>query len=227
MEKGETRQVLRKAVRLIEHAISPDVRELDIAALHDLARAIQPTSRENILTTCAVALTMVNSKTTEYERVIIVKAIIALLPHSEQLVRIWLNPSPPNRNYECQFTLFCFLNEAQDIPAAKHLRDEIPALVGSYLANIDTSTANAAWMAGDLLGDHWNLDESIPILIEVALAGRFVAGREAALHGLSQAVTNTCRENRDKIKTTIESVSIGDRSQAVRSIAKLILQQYS
>jgi hypothetical protein len=78
-------------------------------------------------------------------------------------------------------------------------------------------------MAGDLLGDHWPLNESLPVLQRLATDARFVAGREGALHGLAHALDRAEKAQQWQIVATLKLVAEKDRSAKVRRYASSII----
>ena len=105
---------------------------------------------------------------------------------------------------------------------AEHL-DSVLALVEAYLMSTNSAVASAAWMAGDLLGDHWDLRQSLPILTRLATQARYVAGRDAAIHGLSRALARARKASQWAIVQVLKDVSRHDRSRRVRSHARGIV----
>mgnify|MGYP001613245091 CR=1 FL=1 len=79
-----------------------------------------------------------------------------------------------------------------------------------------SNAAQAAWMAGNLLGDHWNLRESLPLLIQIAESARGVTGREAAVHGLSKALARCTDADYARITAKLERMTKNDPSPKVR-----------
>jgi hypothetical protein len=97
-------------------------------------------------------------------------------------------------------------------------------LVEEYLCHVQRDTARAAWMAGDLLGEHWPLDQSLPSLRATAMKARYRAGREAALHGLSHALGRAAKRDQWSILETLKHVAAFDRSRKVRNYATSIME---
>ena len=123
---------------------------------------------------------------------------------------------------EVQFSLFCYLDELPYLSAGRGLVSEAACLVGDYLRQSRSNTGHATWMAGDLLGDHWDPGEAVPILIDVLTNGTYAEGRLAALHGLEHAIGNAdCSDAlAASIVRAIIHVASNDRSRSVRESAQ-------
>jgi hypothetical protein len=150
-----------------------------------------------------------------------VKTLIALLPESAIFIRRWLKKSEGGAVAEVHFTLFCFLDAVQDMSSATAFRREVPKLAFEYLRTVKSWRAHAAWMAAHLLGGHWNARESLRILLEVVKAGRFVAGRGAAVMGLQELHQrkDVPRTDKQRIVAALDEVGRVDRSRQVRARA--------
>ena len=161
-------------------------------------------------------------------RISVVKVLVACLPESKQLIcRVIDNPNDPVLK-EVHFTLFCYLDEIESTNAPNDFHCLISSLLHEYLLSVRTSSAHAAWMCADLLGDHWDLDEGISILQKVLLNGRFVAGREASLHGLKMAWGRISPKGSAK-KTSLINVlrqsAKADRSQHMRNYVRCLAKE--
>jgi len=161
---------------------------------------------------------------TERVRVGTVKTLISLLPDSDPIIRGIVRETRNARLAELQFTVFCFLDRVPDVAGEAPLRKDIPELVQKYLMNVRFEAASAAWMAGDLLGDHWNLASSLTRLIRVAREGKYVAGRKGALHGLEMALYRCRRGTADRIRRVLKEVAERDPSASVRAMAVMTLR---
>lgn len=159
----------------------------------------------------------------ERVRIAAIKLVVALLPRSIGHVERALASTGTRGSYELHFTFFCFLNAVLHGRINEPIEKTVRALVEKYLHNVRTPAAHAAWMAGDLLGDHWPLPVSLPVLLRQARTARFVAGREGALHGLSHALERAPKREQWRIVGTLRSVSRTDRSRSVRAYADAIL----
>src|SRR5262245_43819822 len=122
-------------------------------------------------------------------RVGAVKVLVALLPRSMNSLKNLLSDKRSSWSYEVHFSIFCFLDDAQEMLKSLATRRKILAMAEAYLLQVRSDRASAAWMAGDMLGDHWDLQESMPVLMRATVGARFAAGRAGAQHGLRQAIS--------------------------------------
>ena len=183
--------------------------------------------RKELLLGCRKLLSESRLRRMETVRVAATKILVALVPESSDTIRHWIRSKPTADNCEVQFSLFCFLGYLPLLPSALGLKEELPALLEWYLLNMRSDAASAAWMAGDLLGDHWELKYSLPILSKVAETGRFAVGRLAAVHGIAHALGRVTK-SRTTVKTLTEllnRVKNTDRSGKVRQYARGVIIQ--
>jgi len=150
--------------------------------------------------------------------------LIGLLPHSAKVIKGWLGRWSGAYIYEVHFSLFVILGYIGKDSGEQSFAKEIPYLVEAYLRDVPRETGFAAWKAGGLLGDHWRLDESVPVLIRSARSARFVAGRAGALHGLAHALgrKQAVAAYAKNIRKVLAEVAKNDRSEEIRSRAKWI-----
>jgi hypothetical protein len=134
-----------------------------------------------------------------------VKALVAGLPETLSLIQGFLADYSGPHSYEVQFSLFCYLDRT-DLPRRKGTRPRVLAMVRDYMLRAKRDTARAAWMAGDLLGDHWGTLEAIDTLLFVSRHAKHQAGKEAALHGLKHGAIWAPRKLRAKISHLLRSV---------------------
>jgi len=177
--------------------------------------------REHLAIECARSL-LSEAAHDENVRILLAKGIVALLPDSMTQVEQLLN-SKSREAAEAQFSLFAFLDDAAPRLKRAEDRKKVLRLVLDYLLGAKHNVAWAPWMAGDLLGDHWPFDESTPLLMEAAKHGRFVAGREAALHGISQALERVPKQLQWELVGTLKTVAVTDRSARLRRYAQALL----
>ena len=107
---------------------------------------------------------------------------------------------------EIRFDIFCFLDQVRELAAAEEHLGFVPHLVENYLSTTRSNAGQAAWMAGDLLGDHWPAREAVPTLLRLAEHARFAAGRKSAIHGLSHAIEASTPKMAADIKATLRSL---------------------
>jgi hypothetical protein len=84
-------------------------------------------------------------------------------------------------------------------------------------------------MAGDLLGDHWPLNESIPVLLRTATQASGRAARHGALHGMKMALLRPelTEEQKVEVLRVVKAIAEKDRSRFVRASARLVLKAHS
>jgi hypothetical protein len=143
----------------------------------------------------------------ERQRVSLVKILVALLPRSLSALNDLLIRGNGLDSYEVQFSIFCFLNEHPLIEADTRLRSQLLRSLEVYLRSVRSRAAQAAWMAGDLLGEHWRPEEAVPVLRSVALEVTYVAGREGALHGLAHALERVPKRQQWEIRLSTDRCS--------------------
>ena len=158
----------------------------------------------------------------EESRVAFAKIAIAFLPASAAIIGAVLQRSPTSELGELQFSLFVFLSDAPGFLSRKEMQT-LQQLVEQYLLSVRSRAAQAAWMAGDLLGDHWPLRDSLPILLRTATFAKHAAGREGALHGLAHAIDRASKREQWAIADRLRTMARTDRSPAVRRYAGQVL----
>jgi hypothetical protein len=152
-----------------------------------------------------------------------VKILVALLPESFPAVASLLRSSIPTSIHEVHFSLFCFLDQAQSIGRRSQLGRRILREVTSYIRNVKSDPALAAWMAGDLLGEHWDSREAWPALKQLARSAKHPAGRMAAIHGLRHALGSAKGQRRSVLLSTLRHVASSDPSRTVRNTARVAI----
>lgn len=165
------------------------------------------------------------SRREEGERVAAAKLLVALLPGSWQTIERWLSNTDDRWCYELHFSLFCFLDDAQFLPIADKVKQTIHDAVAHYLFDVRRGTAKAAWMAGDLLGDHWKSPEVVSTLAQISRRAPSAAGRLGALHGLAQRLRKSGGRDRVRILDTMRSISREDHSRKIRAFALSIISR--
>lgn len=158
----------------------------------------------------------------EYPRVPFCQLLVCSVPASIPVIERLITRFDNQIDYEVHFSLFCWLDSLQHVPQTELVSQfilRIPYMIGRYLLQVPVKTASAAWMAGDLLGDHWTVQPALPILLSMAVSARNVAGRLGALHGLEQIYRRVAIEERVLIDEAFELLRKDDRSERVRSSA--------
>jgi hypothetical protein len=147
------------------------------------------------------------------------KLLIALLPLSEETIKMLLMKLAHKMDYEIQFTVFCYLDELLVLDPLPSFVNDVPMVIHEYLNRIQKDTARAAWMAADLLGDHWPPKEALPVLLRLAEEGRHRVGRSVAAKGLIKLLPRIQQSERKKVLHTLKRLSERDRSNKVKQAA--------
>lgn len=205
-----------------------NLRTADVAQLAQRLAALSAFRRRRLMqltstTVLGMPRGVINKSRAENLRVALAKTTVALLPDSLDLMRQILANNRTGEFAELQFSLFVFLGDVNGLPGVGSVTETLLALVGGYLRTVKTAAAQAPWMAGDLLGDHWPLEESLPVLADAARFARYVPGRAGALHGLSHALARSDKRAQWRIVEVLQNVARSDRSQHVRASALHVL----
>jgi hypothetical protein len=188
---------------------------------------LSQTDRKRLFTICKDILDDVNLRRYEDVRLSAVEVLVALVPDSVDTIKRHINAKKDRYDYEIHFSFFCFLDEVPDLPGGEEFAKEIPPLIEKYLMELRRDTAHTAFMAGDLLGDHWDLEESLPILMRLATSARFAAGRDGAVQGLEQALKRLKDPDKEKsILALLRKIARSDRSEGVQTAARLAIRFY-
>jgi hypothetical protein len=218
----------RKSQRL-EQPIFADIGLEADADFEVMARALAKISskeRKRFVSQCERLLVRPSVVRSTASRVAICKALCGSVPESESLIRRILKPGRGRDVHELQFSLFCFLDRIRDRPEGRSFSKEIVGLTESYLDNVSSNTARAAWMAAHLLADHWKpKSEGIRALTKVVQTGRTAAGRRAALSALIRVEPQSSARESSAIDEALEQAAHSDRSRAIRISATLILRR--
>lgn len=157
-------------------------------------------------------------------RILVARTVVALLPESLELVeRLLANTKANPMIAELQFSLFVALEDVSAMSDGSTLVRRLAPVVEAYLLRVRRDTAQAAWMAGDLLGDHWPLDEPLPKLVGAAHEASYVAGRMGAIHGIAHALDRVGKRQQWELVDALQKIAVGDRSRFVCSYARLAL----
>lgn len=214
-------------VYTMTRVLSVDAYQSDFDDLSSRINELDTENRKRLLTLGEEALELAEVRRVEKLRVGTVKVILALTPESATIIRRWIAERTSSYSYEVHFTIFCFLDRVLNWPDTRKFRLEIAELLEEYLLQIKSESAEAAWMAGDLLGDHWPLTQSLPILKRAANKGRFAAGRLGAIHGLSHALGRLTPARKRAVLELLKEISKLDVSSKVRVTARMILEKYA
>ena len=159
----------------------------------------------------------------ENARIEQVRFLLAAVPESASVLRALLTRTNAPILKEAHFTLFCFMPEILELQGAGEFASAVPLLVRDYLFKVRDDRALAAWMAADLIGDHWTKEDGIVVLRDVLVRARFPRGRLAALHGVRVLYPRLGRLDKSRLRRLVNRVASNDRSPAVRSRAASLI----
>ena len=148
-------------------------------------------------------------------RIAAVKVIVAALPRTLHEMRYLLNKQSSRHSYEVHFTLFCYL-DLNELPRGETGRSRILSLLKKYLMSASSDRGSAAWMCGDLLGDHWGTRRAIDALCDVAANAEHAVARDSAVHGLAHALDRVSPSQNKRIRKLLKSLAAADTSGRVR-----------
>ncbi|SRR5713226_2973768 len=149
-----------------------------------------------------------------------VRLIVALLPEVFPILEKLLSDFSMSLWYEVHFTAFSALDRSD---LSKSDQKQVLALVERYLVNAKSEAGFAAWKAGDILGDEWFAPETVEILERLLSSARYVAGRNAALHGIQHAMNGATPSEKKRLRSLVRKVASKDRSSEVRDYATYTL----
>jgi hypothetical protein len=156
----------------------------EFSDIAERVRRLSAVGREDMLAVCELGFSDRLGIRDEPVRVSVCKVTVALLPQSMQLVSRLLGLQRDAWDYEVHFSLFCWLDETQAFPERYDCREEVLVLLRGYLRRATCDERDAAWMAVDLLSEHWEVHGALSTLSEVAKEGNADCVRLEALSGL-------------------------------------------
>lgn len=201
-------EIIDHSIKEIYHQLNATDKKQRTKLLNDLISFINTNSLEN-----------------ETERIKVCKLLISLIPDSVSFLKEILNNFSSKKDYELQFTIFCYLDGLLDLNLKLDFITEIPLIIEKYLKVVPKDTANSSWMAGDLLGDHWTTEMSMPVLIVTSLTNNNKIGRDAALQGLGKLRNRVDKHKKEIINGIIRLISKLDTCSPIRVRAEMILQE--
>lgn len=181
-----------------------------------------------MLAVCVSALTGPQSIKNEAANIAAVRVIVALLPLSLGAIADLLDRFQYRDDYEVHFTLFCYLDWAQEMPGAPALTADVLMIAENYLMLVPRETARAVWMAGDMLGGHWNEQEAAPVLIRTSQGARYSVGRMGGLVGLKELLDRLPPESdaHKDILRAVRKIASSDPSKYVKEDADFLLRHW-
>ena len=129
----------------------------------------------------------------------------------------------PKSMAEVHFSLFCYLDQVQHFAALRPARKAVLLLVKNYLMQAKGDDALACWMAADLLGEHWNLRESLSPLLAATKHAKHPAARIEAVGGLGKALARSSTSQQARIRRALTQLAGEDNSKSVRAAGSALL----
>jgi hypothetical protein len=183
------------------------------------ARKLEQRDRENLVKEIDKRLKSA-AKRLERNRIAGARLLVVCLPHSMSVIQKWLSVSSGEKwASEIQFSLLCFLSDSQFLGITSSQKRNIFTAIAKFLLSVRTDHARAAWMAGDLLGDHWDGPEALKALLQALRQARYTAGRRAALHGLERRLQRSGAKDRAVIIKALALASERNKNRGVRNLA--------
>jgi hypothetical protein len=215
-------------INLMKQLSGVDSYTIPVKTVIAKVRSISVKDRRRLISVSRRALleSKVECSQAEEIRVFATRVLVAGAPLSGTVIEEVLARRKSKRDFENLFSMFCVLEHLCHMPQTQTLRKRVLAMVEDFLASVRSNTAHAAWMAGDLLGDHWPEKDAISILKRIAVEGRYAAGRDAAVSGLGTAIRRREIPAKDKgeFRLLLEQAAMTDRSKHVRLGAKIALK---
>jgi len=211
----------------IDAILSLDLYISEFSSIDTAVHRLSSEKRNNLLVLCEKIINDAKLYGNVKVRVATAKLTVALIPLSLNLISRIIRTKKNKFIHEVHFSLFCFLDNVIHSSEKQKYSGEIVLLVREYLMDIKTNSGSAAWMAGDLLGGHWEITEGVSTLIEVAQEARFVAGRWSAVVGLGASLRRLDKPNltEKKIVSVLRKIAENDRSKQVRLASRMILDE--
>lgn len=173
----------------IEHRLRHGtLSDSETAELHRIAAGFGAAKARPLLTAADALLDDRKFGAADRNRIGAVKLLVALLPVSLLVVEKWMFRTSDPYSGEVQFTFCCFLSDIFSFtPPDPATADAVLTMATRYLDGVPSDDAHNAFMAADMLGDHWTGDAGVAALVELARDSRNPVGRKAALGALRTA----------------------------------------
>ena len=217
-----------RIIALLDSKIEENILYADYSKVVAKVALLDDEEKASVLALCVPDLTGPQSSKNEAVRIAAVRVIVALLPLSLGAIADLLSRFQNKHNYEVHFTLFCYLDWAQEMPDASVLTRMVLPIVEKYLLTVPRKTARAAWMAGNMLGEHWNEQEALLLLTRAAHGARYSVGRQLSILGLGEMLERTpmgSQTHKDILKI-LRKISLSDPSRYVKEDAKMLLRHW-
>lgn len=203
---------------------TPSISKSDVPELARRLRSSSPFTRRRLTDELERFVLSPEHLDDELSRIVASRVIAALLPESLGLVRTLLSASGDTLALgELRFSAFVALSDLAQDPQLQSFIPQVAPSVESFLLGASSDLGESAWMAGDMLGDHWPLTEGLPVLLRVAREARHSAGRLGAIHGLSHALGRATKHQQWEIVGVLKAVVAEADDESVRRSADLAL----
>ncbi len=218
----------REVIVFLNAEVGEDILGAEYSRIIARVNSLDAEKKAALLAVCVAALSGPQHDENGDARIVAVRVIVALLPLSLGAIADLLNRYLDRHQYEVHFTLFCYLDWVQEMPNASSLTQDVLRLVESYIMTVPRKTARAAWMAGDMLGEHWNEQEAMPLLVMAAQEAKHSVGRQLSIFGLEEILDRLPVESASHkhVRTTLRKISLSDPSKYVREDAKMVLRDW-
>ncbi len=217
-----------KIIAFLNAEVGEDILKAEYSRVMAKVHQLAVERKVAVLAVCLSALSGPQSRGNEAARIAAVRAIVALLPLSLGPIADLLNRCRNKHHYGVHFTLFCYLDWAQEIPDAPSLTEDVLMLMENYFMTVPRATARAVWMAGDMLGEHWNEQEAVPLLVKAAQGARYSVGRLGGILGLKEILDRLPVESdtHESILKMLRKIASSDPSEYVKEDAKVLLRHW-
>jgi len=148
--------------------------------------------------------------------------LLACLPESRLLLKKLMLDQRSVVAAEMRFSICVWVDRIFDTGSSfekrsRHFLDEFPGIVRTYLCNVQHERASSTWMAGHLMGSHWDdLDMAFQVLSFAAINGKYAVGRKHSVWGLQELWQRAEPSLRRDIETLLKRIADTDRSRSIR-----------
>lgn len=177
--------------------------------------------RDRVLTSIVQRIAIRSWRRSRIRRSALVRIIVGLLPESYALLDRLLHNQSDFHDYEIHFAFFCYLHWTARHKALRDCATDVLKLVRLYMVNARTDQAMAAWMASDMLGDHWETGPATRVLLDVAQNARRPFCRLAALDGIEKLLKRL--DSHGSILVALSEIGKTDKSRKVREAAAAVI----
>jgi hypothetical protein len=227
MSTARSSATLRSIVNRLSRELNQDVTNESLLSMASTASSVTPAATQRVLLLCRDALSTQALRASEPARLAVLDVLLAFFPSSRDIIVKCLQETSDPTWYEVHFSLFVKLTQREMLcrsPMLRPLCRDTPRLASEYLRDVPTEQGGAAWMAGDVLGEHCRLSAALPLLLDALKTSRYAAGRSGALHGIAHVLDRLERRNADteQVLGAVRDVRRQDKSRRVQRKADRI-----